>query len=186
MCAEYKGRYSCCHKCLLYNQDLKGMIISHLTWPGQLAFVAIALTEELVDFDNNHKIIMFQGITILTLEKHGIKMKKKGYFNGSANNPQSYWCLYYFLPSSLLESSFMGWVKDFKIVTSLSCFKRSRGVCSKWVILVLHPIISSFHLVSVLSFYYQITFNSINFISTQYLSIKVNNSLLFVFINNLS
>ena len=53
------------------------MIISHLTWPGQLAFVAIALTEELVDFDNNHKIIMFQGITMLTLVKHGIKMKKR-------------------------------------------------------------------------------------------------------------
>lgn len=53
------------------------MIIFHLTRPGQFSFIAVALTEEVVDFDSNYKIIMFQGITMLTVVKHGIKMKQQ-------------------------------------------------------------------------------------------------------------
>lgn len=97
-----------------------------------------------------------------------------------------------FIPSSLLVFYLWSkWTIHLEIVSSFTFFKREQKSLFKRKYLGLVPN-SPFLLVSVVlissawSSNCQIVLNSINFISTQHLSIKVNNDLLFVFINNLS
>lgn len=77
---------------------------------------------------------------------------------------------------------------NLEIVTFFTYFKREQKSLFKMRYLGFVPNYPflSLSVILISSNYCPIIFSSINFISTQHLCLKVNNSLLFVFINNLS